>query len=76
VELMTVSDRSLTEIAFAVGFQNLTTFERSFRKFFPCPPVQYRTALLEKHDLTPSTHKLLTESQYLMSENHNSGSNC
>jgi transcriptional regulator GlxA family with amidase domain len=46
IETMGASDLSLTEIAFSVGFNNLTTFERAFRKCTGLSPSDYRKSLL------------------------------
>lgn len=66
IELMTLSDRSLTEIAFESGFQNLATFDRSFKKFFGCTPFQYRTKLLESCDLIGQSHELTDKCQEVL----------
>lgn len=52
-ELMTLSDRSLSEIGYDVGFQNLVTFERAFKKFCGCTPSVYRERMLKKRGLIP-----------------------
>jgi len=36
--MVTDHDRSITELAFAVGFQDLRTFERAFKKFVGLTP--------------------------------------
>lgn len=42
-QMLTVStDSSVTDIAFRVGFNNLTTFCRCFRKYVHCSPTEYR----------------------------------
>lgn len=38
-------DLSVTEIAFQTGFNNLTTFSRSFQKHMNCSPSEYRNKL-------------------------------
>ena len=41
-ELLKGSDKSITDIAFAVGFNSIRTFNRSFTKAFKLSPTQYR----------------------------------
>ena len=48
IELMAISDQSLTEIGFSVGFNNMTTFERAFRRCTGLAPSVYRKFLLAK----------------------------
>jgi AraC-like DNA-binding protein len=50
-ELMMSRDLSITEIARALGFATLSTFERTFRRITGCTPSHYRTRLLEKTGL-------------------------
>lgn len=42
VQIMSSQDTSITEIAFAVGFQNLRTFERAFKKYVGVAPRSFR----------------------------------
>jgi AraC-like DNA-binding protein len=42
MEMLQKSDRSITEIAFAVGFNDSNYFTRQFRKVTSLPPRQYR----------------------------------
>lgn len=51
VARMEVSDYSLTEIAFSVGFGSLDTFERTFKKIAGTTPSQYRLKILSKKGL-------------------------
>lgn len=44
------SDMTMTEIAFQTGFNNLTSFCRSFRKYTDCSPSEYRLNLRQEHD--------------------------
>lgn len=46
IERMASSDYSLTAIAFAVGFNNLVTFERTFRRVMGMSPSSYRKTVL------------------------------
>jgi len=46
IEMMARSDYSVTAIAFAVGFNNLVTFERTFRRVMGMPPSAYRNTVL------------------------------
>lgn len=71
VHLMADSDQSITEIAFEVGFQNLATFERSFRRFFACCPLRYRTNLLKNRGLIPEATELPNISKGSSSEKQN-----
>lgn len=48
IQMMTASDRSISEIAYEAGFQNLASFERAFRKLCGCTPSTYRNKLLRK----------------------------
>ncbi len=41
-QLLTSTDQSITNIAFEVGFQDVTTFSASFREKFNFAPTQYR----------------------------------
>jgi two-component system response regulator YesN len=49
IEYMQSSDSSLCEVAFRVGFNSLTTFERAFRKCTGVSPSTYRRSLLERN---------------------------
>jgi transcriptional regulator GlxA family with amidase domain len=49
IEHMGSSDLTLSEIAFSVGFNSLTTFERAFRKWMDVSPSAYRRSLLVKN---------------------------
>jgi AraC-like DNA-binding protein len=40
--LLTVTDRSVTEVCFEVGFSSLGTFSDLFRRHVGCPPTAYR----------------------------------
>jgi two-component system, response regulator YesN len=51
IERMASSDLSLSEIAFSVGFNSLTTFERAFRKWMGLSPSDYRRSLLAKNKI-------------------------
>ena len=42
MELIRTTDRSLSEIAYAVGFQDLRTFERGFKKIVQMTPREYK----------------------------------
>jgi AraC-like DNA-binding protein/mannose-6-phosphate isomerase-like protein (cupin superfamily) len=39
------SDKSVTEIALDIGFENLSSFNKSFRKIMNCSPTQYKSAI-------------------------------
>ena len=40
---------SVTEIAFQTGFNNLSTFCRTFKKYVNCSPTEYRNTCLSSH---------------------------
>jgi AraC-like DNA-binding protein len=44
-DLLETVDRRISEIAFAVGFQSLSQFNRTFRKLSGTSPTQYRHSL-------------------------------
>lgn len=39
------SDRPVTEVSLSVGFDSLSSFNRLFRRYFDCTPVQWRKRL-------------------------------
>ena len=45
-------DLSITDIAFQTGFNNLTTFCRSFQKIVACSPSAYRNTLKRKNQIS------------------------
>lgn len=45
IELMERSDHSITYIAYAVGFNDLRTFERTFKKYTGKTPIDFKNAL-------------------------------
>lgn len=47
VERMLVSEGTLTELAYDVGYSNMHSFERAFRKITAMTPSAYRNALLK-----------------------------
>lgn len=51
IDEMLETDRSLTEIALAVGFVSLTNFERAFRRRLGVAPSAYRRQLLQDRGL-------------------------
>lgn len=48
-EMMIATDSSITEIADALGFASLSTFERTFRRITGQTPREYRTQVLTKN---------------------------
>jgi AraC-like DNA-binding protein len=52
---MKASDLSITEIAYAVGFSSLPTFERAFKKVTGQAPSKYRAMLMQKNGLLATT---------------------
>ena len=47
-DLMKNGDRRISEIAFAVGFQSLSQFNRVFKRFSGKSPTAYRNALTKR----------------------------
>lgn len=45
--MLTDLDKPITDIAYSVGFQSMSSFGRMFRSFYGCNPTEYRR-LLEK----------------------------
>ncbi len=62
VREMLVSDRSLSDLAFLVGFQNINTFGRTFKKVTTITPSDYRKRLLIKEQIIDQ--KALSKSQF------------
>jgi transcriptional regulator GlxA family with amidase domain len=48
--LLAIVDMSVTEVASAVGYNDVTTFERCFRCEIGITPRQFRRALLSDHE--------------------------
>lgn len=46
---MLSTDLPITDIAFQTGFNNLTTFNRSFKKYTGCSPSEYRSRIRNEH---------------------------
>ena len=46
IDAMQSEDQSLTTVAFSVGFQSSTTFQRQFKKYVRMRPRDFRRALL------------------------------
>ena len=46
MELLTAKDLSITEVAEAVGFRDLTTFERAFKKYALKTPREFKKSVL------------------------------
>jgi AraC-like DNA-binding protein len=47
-ELLAATDRTVTEVCFAVGFQSLGSFSALFHKFVGYSPTEYRARILER----------------------------
>lgn len=45
IELVKVSDLSVTEIAYEVGFADLRTFERAFKKRTQMTPIEFKKSV-------------------------------
>lgn len=64
-ELLTSSgDRNITDIAFDVGFSNLRSFQRSFKRHFGMTPVEYRRGHRPRGPLCSAMHPVLQEKRY------------
>jgi AraC-like DNA-binding protein len=50
-ETMAMSDSSITDIAFKVGFSSLDTFDRAFKRVTGLTPSQYRHEILRENGL-------------------------
>src|SRR5439155_7311544 len=50
-------DRRISEIAFAVGFQSLSQFNRTFKKLSGTSPTQYRHSLAKTREEAGSISK-------------------
>lgn len=58
--LLELPDKTVTEIAFEVGYGSLSSFIHAFSKRFGLSPAQYRTILKSEQDLTSiAMHKSL-----------------
>lgn len=53
LELLRSNDRSITELAFDVGYRDLTTFERAFKRTVGCTPSFLRDAGTRRGPKTP-----------------------
>jgi len=55
-ELLLSTDKSITDIAMAIGYNSVKTFTRNFLKLRLMPPSEFRrTTELQKDDLVPKT---------------------
>lgn len=66
---MLASDKSLTEIALATGFQSVVTFERAFKKFTGVTPSEFRRDLLYREGICAS-QELMSKTHGMMLESH------
>ena len=46
MEIFKTDDRSITEVAYEVGFGDLRTFERAFKKYTKLTPREFRQSVL------------------------------
>lgn len=74
VDQMMTTDNSLTEIAFATGFQSMITFERAFKKLTGMTPSEFRRDLLYKEGITAS-QELITKTHETMTQSNERASN-
>ena len=51
-------DRSLTMVAFALGFQSSATFQRQFKKYARMSPSDYKSATVRRIGQTGNTRRL------------------
>lgn len=51
VREMSISDVSLTEVAYSSGFESLAAFERTFKKCMGMSPSAYRRKILEEREI-------------------------
>lgn len=49
-KLLLDTDETINQISFKSGFNNLANFNRLFKKYRQCTPVEYRRRYLEKND--------------------------
>ena len=49
-KLLLHTDETINQISFKSGFNNLANFNRLFKKYRSCTPVEYRRRYLEKND--------------------------
>jgi len=49
--MLLLSDASVTEIAFSVGYQDVSGFNRLFLRYFGVSPRQYRASVFEMEDI-------------------------
>lgn len=47
-----ISNAPVTEVAFQVGFNNLTTFCRCFKKYTGCSPTQYKNKISKEESIS------------------------
>lgn len=45
MELMSRSDQTITSVGFAVGFRDLRTFERAFKKYASMTPFEFKKSV-------------------------------
>lgn len=69
VDQMLATDNSLTEIAFATGFQSMITFERAFKKLTGMTPSEFRRDLLYRQGINAS-QELITKTHGTMTQSH------
>lgn len=69
IEQMLTTDISLTEIAFATGFQSMITFERAFKKLTGATPSEFRRDLLCREGIC-SSQELMSKTHGMMLQSH------
>jgi len=48
IQMIAKENHSLTDVAFAVGFQDFRTFERAFKKRTGLTPREFRKTIMER----------------------------
>ncbi len=61
-----VTNMPVTDVAFQVGFNNLTTFCRCFKKYTGCSPTQYKSKITKEENLSVTD---ITDVYHLKTEN-------
>lgn len=63
---LAISDMPITELAFSLGFRNLETFSRRFKRALGCSPSAYRQMARAAQQERVSTHNFHDSSDYFL----------